>query len=248
METTQDAPAEILFKLWPWLEANRNKLIVAVVAIILAVGIYNFTVSQREANERAAGAALTELMMTPPAGTDPAVALNNLAAQYPGTAAAQRAQLQAAASLFTEAKYTDAEALFQKFADANSGNPLVATAELGLGASLEAEGKLDAAATAYEKVATTFSTSPSALPALCGLGRIAEAQGRYKEAVDRYESVARFGSAGGTMVQEAAMRAAELRPKLAAMTPAPAPAASTGMPAFTPAPAAAPATTTPAAK
>jgi TolA-binding protein len=241
METTQDAPAEMLIKLWPWLEANRNKLIMAAVAIILVVGVYNFISSQQAAKEQSAGAALTELLMTPPAGTDPVVALNNLAVQYAGTAAAQRAQLQAGASLFTEGKYTEAEALFQKFLDTNPGSVLAATAQLGLGASLEAEGKLDPASTSYEKVASTFSGSPSALPALCGLGRIAEAQGRLKEALDRYESAARFGNTGGSMAQEASIRAAELRPKVAAMTPAP--AASAVVPVFTP-----PATAVPATK
>jgi predicted negative regulator of RcsB-dependent stress response len=245
METTQDAPAEILFKLWPWLEANRNKLIIGVVAIILVVGIYNFVLSQEEANEQAAGAALTELMMTPPAGTDPAAALNALADKYAGTAAAQRARLQAAATLYGTGKYADAEAWFQKFLDANAGSPLAATAELGLGASQEAQNKLDLAEGAYEKVASTYSGSPNALPALCGLARISEIQGKYKEAVDRYQTAARAaGGMGGSMAQEAAIRAAELESRVAAMTPAPAPATSTAMPSFTP-----PATTaTPAAK
>jgi len=47
---------------------------------------------------------------------------------------------------------------------------------------------------------------------LCGLGRVAEAQGKLKEAVDRYEAAARAGGAGGSMAQEANIRAAELRP------------------------------------
>ena len=31
---TQDAPAEIIFKLWPWLEANQKRLIAVAVAIV----------------------------------------------------------------------------------------------------------------------------------------------------------------------------------------------------------------------
>ena len=31
---TQDAPAEIIFKLWPWLEANKNRLIQVMVNIL----------------------------------------------------------------------------------------------------------------------------------------------------------------------------------------------------------------------
>jgi hypothetical protein len=93
-------------------------------------------------------------------------------------------------------------------------------------------------------VASNFTGSPSALSALCGLGRIAEAQGRLKEAMDRYESAARYGNVGGSMAQEASIRAAELKPKVAAMTSSPVPAMSAvTTPAFTP-----PATTAPSAK
>lgn len=239
MQTTQDAPAEILFKLWPWLEANKTKIIAVTGVIVVAVGIYYFVASQREENEIAAGSALTQLLMTPPSpNVSPADALAKLAERYPGTAAAQRAQLASAASLFGAAKYPEAAAAFQKFADANSGSQLVATALLGLGASQEAQNKLDLAAPAYQRVASTYSSTPSALPALCGLGRIAEAQGKLKEALDRYESAARAGQAGGSMAQEAAIRASELRVKVAAMTPkatAPAAAPMTAVPTTAPA-------------
>jgi len=232
--TTQDAPAELLIKLWPWLEKNRKMLIGAGVGILVLVGIYYFMESQREANEQAAGTALTQLMMTPPTGVNAADALAQLATKYAGTAAAQRAHLQAAATHFSQAKYSDAQATFEKFVNENASSPLVSTAQLGIGASLEAQGKLDLAAAAYQKVASTYSSTPSALPALCGLGRIAEAQGKLKEALDRYDAAARLGGAGGTLAQEAAMRANELRPKVAAMTPKPV------TPAVTPAPATAP--------
>lgn len=226
--TTQDAPAEILFKLWPWLEANRNKIIGLVVALLVVVSIYYFMASQREENERAAGAALTQLMMTPPTGTDPAVALSQLATKYAGTAAGQRAQLQAAATEFSVAKYADAQAAFEKFVADNSTSTLVSMAQLGIAASLEAQNKPDAAATAYQKVVSMYATSPSYLPAMCGLGRIAEAQGKLKEALDHFGAVVRAGQSGGTLYQEAMMRAAELEPKVAALTPKP--AAATAMP------------------
>jgi predicted negative regulator of RcsB-dependent stress response len=245
IETTQDAPAEMLFKLWPWLEANRNRLIGVAVAIFVAISVYYFLASQRAENERVAGAALTQLMMTPPAGVNPADALTQLAAKYPGTQAAQRAQLQAAATDFSTGKYTDAQAMFEKFLNENGSSTLASTAQLGIGASLEAQGKPDLAGTAYQKVVSLYSTSPGYLPALCGLGRIAEAQGKYKEAMDRYETAYRASGGNGTLGQEAMVRLAELQPKLAAMTPKPVNSTATppGMPAVTPAP-----TTAPAAK
>ena len=213
----------MLIKLWPWLEANRNRLIAGAGAIFVVVCIYYYKGSQREENERAAGVALTQLMMSPPAGANPADALAQLATKYAGTGAAQRAQLQSAATHFGAGQYPEAQAMFEKFVNDNGSSPLVATAQLGIGASLEAQGKLDPAAAAYQKVASTYGSTPSALPALCGLGRIAEAQGKLKEAVDRYDAAARMGTMGGTLSQEAGMRVAELRPKLAAMTPATAP-------------------------
>ena len=214
--TSSDAPAEILFKLWPWLEANKTRLIGAVIALIVAFGIYNFIVSQKEQAEIAAGQALTQLLMTPPNGVNPADALAQLAVKYPGTAAAQRAQLQSAATLFGTTRYVDAQAAFEKFLTGTTVGPLAVTAQLGLAASLEAQGKLDLAAATYQKVASTAAGSANALPALVSLGRIAEAQGKLAEAANNYEAAARAGSLGGSLAQEAAMRAAEIKTKIAA--------------------------------
>ncbi|HSY20391.1 MAG TPA: tetratricopeptide repeat protein [Candidatus Acidoferrales bacterium] len=240
--TTQDVPAEIIFKLWPWLEQNRNKLIGVAVAIFVAISVYYFMASQREENERAAGAALTQLMLNPPAGMSVADALTQLATKYSGTVAAQRAQLQAAATQFGAGKYADAQAMFEKFVNDNNGSSLASTAQLGIGASLEAQGKSDLAAAAYQRVVSIYANTPSYLPALCGQGRIAEAQGKFKEALDRYETAYRASNGSGTLAQEAMMRATELQPKVAAMTPKPVTsAAPPTMPAVTPAPATAPA-------
>ena len=222
----------MLIKLWPWLEANKTKLIGAVVAIIVVFGVWNFMASQKEQNEIAAGQALTQLLMTPPSGVSPSDALSQLAVKYSGTAAAQRAQLQSAATLFSGARYADAQAAFEKFLAGTSAGPLATTAQLGLGASLEAQGKLDLAAAAYQKVAVTVASNPSALPALCALGRIAEAQGKLAEAANYYESAARAGSMGGSQAQEAAMHAAELKAKIAS---APKAVASAAQPAVAPA-------------
>src|SRR5580698_2424403 len=52
---TQDAPAEILFKLWPWLEENAKALIIGVVAIVVVVGGYFFIQTQHEQTEINAG-------------------------------------------------------------------------------------------------------------------------------------------------------------------------------------------------
>jgi predicted negative regulator of RcsB-dependent stress response len=229
---TQDAPAEIIFKLWPWLEANKNRLIGALAAILIVAGILYFISSQRAQKEIDAGQALTMLLVSPTVNANvgqTADAFAKLAAQYPGTAAGQRAQLQGAAALFGAGRYADAQAQFQKFLDGNSTGPLAATAELGVAASLEAQNKLDPAAAAYQRVASGFAGSPSVVPAEFALGRIAEQQNKLTDAVKHYETVAR-GSLGGSLAQEAQQRAFEIKAKTAAapkpaVTPSPAAAA-----------------------
>ena len=213
---TQDVPAEFIFKLWPWLETNKNRIIGAAVAVLVIVGIYYFITSQKEQKELAASQALSQLLMSPPATGSTAEGLKRLAAKYAGTQAAQRAQLQAAASLFGDGHYAEAQAAFQQAVDTMSGGPLSGTAQLGIAASLEAQGKLDLAVEAYQKIANINATKPGALPALCALGRIAEQQGKLAEAQARYEAAARFGNLGGSLAQEASFHASEIKTKLAA--------------------------------
>ena len=233
MQPTTDAPTEFILKIWPWLEANRNRLIIAVVVVVAAFGMYSYSSSQKAQKEITAGEALTQLLMTPPSGVNPAEALSQLATRYPGTAAAQRAQLQAAATLFGAGKYPEAQAAFQKYLDSNStGGPLAAIAQMGVAASLEAQNKLDDAATAYQKVASNYANQGAALPALCALGRIAEEQGHLTEALGNYQAAARAGQAGGSLAQQAQIMAAELQAKIDAQKPA-APAAPAGTPAAT---------------
>lgn len=224
MQPTQDAPAEIIFKLWPWLEANKTRLIGAGVAVVIIFGIYSFITGQKVEREAEAGRALTQLLMTPPAGANPSDALSSLATKYSGTQAAQRAQLQASATLFSVGRYADAQAGFQKFLENSPGGALAATAQLGVAASLEAQGKNDLAAAAYLKTASTYSATPSALPALCALGRINEQAGKLNEAANHYDAAARAGQAGGSLAQEAAMHSAEIKAKIAAQKSPAAPA------------------------
>ena len=238
---TQDAPAEIIFKLWPWLEANKNRLIGAGVGVLVLWGVYYFVTSQQAQKEVDAGQALTALLVSPKGGATGQTAddFTKLAAQYPGTAAGQRALLQGAAALFGAGRYADAQAQFQKYLDTSATGPLAATAALGVAASLEAQNKLDAAVAAYQRVASGFASSSSAQPAEFALGRIAEQQNKLTEAVSHYEKIARAGS-GGSLAQEAGQRAFELKAKTA---PAAAPKAT-----VTPSPTAAPKPAAPVVK
>ena len=172
---TQDAPADVLFKLWPWFEANKQRLIIGVVVIGLIVAISTYVSSQREQKEIAAGEALTKLLFTTTPNSAPqmAAAFAKVATEYSGTAAAQRAQLQAGAALFSAGQYPEAQAQFQKFLADNAAGQLAATAQLGMAASLEAQGKPDAA-DAYQKVVANYPGTTSAEVAKQSLTRFAK--------------------------------------------------------------------------
>jgi predicted negative regulator of RcsB-dependent stress response len=216
---TQDASTEFLFKLWPWLEANKNRLIWGGAAIVVIGIVYSFVSWQHEQNAITAGEAFTQIAFTPATTLDAhqrADAFAQLATKYSGTEAGRRAQLQAAATLFDAGNYAEAQTQFQKFLDASAG-PLAASAALGVAASLEAQGKADQAATAYLKVTSSYSGSPADLQAEFSLGRLAEEQGKLAEAESYYENAARAGQAGGTLSEEAQGKAYELKMKLAAV-------------------------------
>ena len=138
---TQDAPTELIFKLWPWLEANRTRLIGGAAGLLVVIGGYQFYSWQHEQTEIAAGEALTQLLVVPSTSANPgqiADAFAQLGSKYAGTAAGQRAQLQAGAALFSSGRYADAQAQFQKYLATGDTGPLAGTAQLGVGASLEA--------------------------------------------------------------------------------------------------------------
>ncbi len=216
---TQDVSTEIMFKLWPWVEANRNRL-VGGVAVAAAVGlIYSYVIWERGQNEIASGEAFTQLTLSVAGGMDPTQASDDfmaLASKYPGTAAADRSVLQAASILFESGHYSDAGARFDDFSNHHSG-PLQALAILGLGASLQAEGKLDQAAEAYMRLSSNHTNPQAYLEAQYSLGQIAEQNGKLNDAMNYYMNAAQAGEAGGSVAQEAQSRAFLLKQKLAAL-------------------------------
>jgi tetratricopeptide (TPR) repeat protein len=212
-----------MFKLWPWLEANKNRLVGGVAIVLVVAAAYAFLSWRHDQSEITAGQALTQLLVSPPsvATTEQtADSFARLAANYAGTAAAQRAQLQAAATYYSLGRYADAQTQFQKALAAGSTGTLAATAALGVASSLDAQGKLDDAATAYRKVISQFADASEVLPAKFALGRIAEQQGNFTEAMNYYQELARNNLAG-SLASEAALRAVEIKSKLpAAVKPA----------------------------
>jgi len=208
-----------MFKLWPWLEANKNRLIGLAVAIVVVAGILYFISEQSQQKEMDAGNALTALMLNPGgSGAQLAASLEQVADKYAGTMAGQRARVQAASALFETGNYADAEAQFEKYLQDHSSGPFAATAELGVASSLLAQNKLDAAGAAFQRVISLYASSTCVGEADLGLAEIAVQQKKYSEAASDFEQAAR-ASMGTSLAQEAMMREADLKTKIAAAAP-----------------------------
>jgi len=218
---SQDAPAAVLFKLWPWIEANKTRVIAGAGIIIVAVFLYSFYSWRGQQKEIDAGQAVTGLVLTlPPDASESqwAEAYLKIAGEYPDTLAGRRAWLQGAAALFGAGRFPDAQAQFQKFLDAHPDGEFSASAALGVAASLEAAGKLDPAAGAYQQVLSGFPSDVVAVNAAkFALARIDGQLGKVTDALNFYESIVR-NNPGGPIAQEAALRAMELRTRLTPAT------------------------------
>ena len=217
-----ETPATFLFRSWPWIEANKTRLVVIGGIVVVAVFVITYFSWQREQDEIAAGTAFTQLALTVPinAGTaEWADAYLKIANEHPGTLAGQRAWLQGAAALFSLGKYTDAQAQFQKFLEAHPDSEFSAAAALGVATCLEALGKPEVAVGAYQRVINGFSDAAAANAAKFALARIAEQQGRFTDALNYYGNIAR-SFPGSPVGQQAELRALMLNTKLASAKPA----------------------------
>lgn len=197
----------ILFRFWPWFEANIQKIIAgaAITAIVFfVIGFYTWEQNQKQI---AAGKALTKAMILPGDLTD---AYLNVAADYPGTGAGARALLQAAATLFAQNKYTDAQTQFQHFLDVYPDNSFAAQASLGVAACLEAQGKTDAAVSAYKNVINQTSDENVLTQSKFSLARIYDSQGKADDARELYEDVMQ-ANPYSSLGEEASVRVEELK-------------------------------------
>ena len=222
MEAEQ-VSGELLFKIWPWLEANRKGLIVAAVGVCVLVGAVSYVSSARQQREVTAGSDLTHLLSLAPAGPD---TLLQFADTHSGTQAGVRARLAAGVAYYQQKNYPQAQQLLESFAQQNVGTALGNQATYAVGACLEAQGKLDLAASAFARVANSPVSDGSQPLAYFALGRIAEAQGRWKEAEENFQKVRRAVSPQLPLSNDAVRHLMTVEQKLAQM-----PAAASSAPA-----------------
>jgi len=208
----QDATTVLLLKLWPRIEANKNRILVVVAvvtAILAAIWIFY---AQRGQNEIAAGEALTQVTISQTATPE---AYLKIASDYPNTAAGQRALLQGAETLFAAGQYADAQAQFQKFLDEHPDSEFFPQAELGVAASLAAQGKTDEAAGAYQRLMNGSNDATAANAAKFALAGIDEAKGNLTEALSYYEDVERANQ-NTSLGADAAWHIVQLKNKMPA--------------------------------
>ena len=109
-------------------------------------------------------------------GAEPAAAYLKVAADYPKSSAVARALLMAAGSLFSDGKYTEAKAQFDRFGREYGSSPFMGQALLGSAACQDALGKTNEASTAYNDLIRQRPGENFVPQAHFALGRLYEAQ------------------------------------------------------------------------
>jgi|ERR1051326_849278 TolA-binding protein len=197
-----------------WLGQNRTQAL-AGATIVLAVGlIVGFYIWYKGEKEASASEALTSVSLPTGQGprADAADGYLKVAATYPKSSAAARAVLLAGGILFTEGKYDQAKAQFDKFLRDYREPTFMGEALLGVAACLDAQNKTDEAIRAYKDLTEHHSNDPAVPQAKFALARLYEAQGKPELARSLFEEVAR-GDSQGSIGSEAGMRLEELKMK-----------------------------------
>src|SRR5271170_6176427 len=92
---TETTAEDLMFRLWPWIEANAKRIALGAAVVVIAVFVYSFHTYRQSQREIAAGEALTQAGISQ-SGVQLAETCLKIATDYAGTAAAQRALLQGA--------------------------------------------------------------------------------------------------------------------------------------------------------
>ncbi|MSU62465.1 MAG: tetratricopeptide repeat protein [Pedosphaera sp.] len=237
-ETTDDSSS--WFEFLGWIETNKRNLVRAGAGLLILVFVVATIRWKSYQTELAANSALLALKVSVPAtatGESAATAGDflKIVDLHGGTAAAERALLLAAGASFTDGKYTEAQAQFERFLREHGDSALAASAAFGAAAALESQGKSDEALTAYQNFQTRFSRAAQVDQARLSAARIHESKNQHEAAFKVYDELARAG-AGTSAASQAAQRKQRLlsaHPELG-KTNTPVAAVSTNAPAVKP--------------
>jgi len=214
-------------KILAWFETNKRPALYGAAAIAVIGLVIWFILWQQDEKRVAAGETLSNVAARQIEGLAPRAEAAQLylkvAADYPGSNAGARALLFAAASLFTEEKYSEAQAQFQRFMREYPGSPFRGDALLGIASCLDVQGKTDEAVNAYKDLIARHPNEAVIPQAKFNLATIYEAQNKPELARDLYEQVERaapftsFGNEAGFRMEELISK----HPNLAPPPPAP---------------------------
>lgn len=222
-----DPAATFFIKLWPQIEANKNRIIAVTGVVLAAIAIFFFISWRHDENRINAGDALTQMLITVPPNADPsqfAQGYLEIANDYSGTPAGTRAMIQGAAVLFSEGKYADAQGYFQRYLDEHPDDEFSGIAALGVAKCQEAEGKINDAEGTYQHITQDSSDEQSVNQARFSLARLNMQQGKFTEALQGFQQVISMDPYG-MLGNEARQYAVELQSKLPRQAPT-APASS----------------------
>jgi TolA-binding protein len=209
------------YKFWAWLDTNRKQVTYGITIVVGVTLIVWFFVWRSSEKEIAASEALSSLalpMLTGAGKTEGTDGYLKLVAEYPNSAAAARALLQAAGAAFAEGKYPEAKGLFERFRGQYRDSAYIGEALLGIAACFDAQGQTNEAMTAYRDLVDHHPGETVIPQAKFALARLSEAQNKPEQAKTYFEEVARndpYGSLGS----EAGMRLEELKIKYPQLTP-----------------------------
>jgi predicted negative regulator of RcsB-dependent stress response len=224
---TNDA-AGLLFKWWPQIEANKNRIITGAIVIAVVILGYSFYSWHHQQNQIAAGEAVTGALVSLPANSDISQVANmylGISDQYSGTLAGQRAMMQGASAMFMAGKYADAQSIFQRYLDNHPDGEFSGQAALGVAKCLESQGKINDAAGAYQHVINDLADEEAVFAAQFALAQIYLQQQKNDAAAQLFQKVMQ-GDRYGALGNEAAQALYSMQSR------APAPA---GKPSATPA-------------
>lgn len=223
------AELSIFDRLMAWFELHKREVswgTLVVLAAGLGIGFYfwhqhDLEDRANEALSRAASAAAgaSERGMTPET-------LLKIAGEYPKTDAGARALLLAAGALYSQGKYSDSKAQFERYFQEYRDSPFTAQALLGVAACLEAQGQTQEAISAYNNIVQHYSRENVAPQAKLALAALYEGQGKWDQAKDLYLDLTRnqYGSISqeaGIHLQALLVKHPELIPSRPALTNAP---------------------------
>ncbi len=229
--SSEATDSAVFYEFLAWLEVNKKRLItgalvVGVLAFFISLAVYLKKQKQIEASNALIRVTATAGETGGPSAAD----LLKVAADYPGTAAAERATYQAAVAYYGEHKYTEALDQFKRFQNAYGSSRLMPQSAIGIAACLESMDKIDEAMKGYQDIVARYAAEPVSAQAKYALGRLNEDKKQYEQAVKYYQDLSSSMAARSFWHTDAADRLQRLYKEFPNLVPKPvapvAPAAS----------------------